>query len=94
MGGAAQPQKHLLQEDLIEDCSRDQGLLVQTVPANQELLFRRDAFLGPMEHEWRVLKELAAVFRELAAAAAFLTCFRVADSAPPHLQPLRAGRVG
>ena len=43
-----QPEKHLLQEDLIEDCLRDQGLLVQTMPANQELLFRRDAFLGPM----------------------------------------------
>jgi hypothetical protein len=28
------------------------------MPANQELLFRRDAFLGPME--WMVLKELAA----------------------------------
>lgn len=32
----------------IEDCLRDQGLLVQTMAANQELLFRRDAFLGPM----------------------------------------------
>ena len=48
MLGATWPQKHLLQEDLIEDCLRDQGLLVQTMPANQELLFRRDAFLGPM----------------------------------------------
>ena len=62
-GGRSQPQRHLLQEDLIEDCLRDQGLLVQTMPANQELLFRRDAFLGPMGHGWRVLKELAAVFR-------------------------------
>lgn len=50
----AQPQKHLLQEDLIEDylkdqhllqeeliedCLTDQGLLVQTMPANQKLLF-------------------------------------------------------
>ena len=61
--GPVQPQKHLLQEDLIEDCLRDQGLLVQTMPANWELLFRRDAFLGPMGHGWRVLKELAAVLR-------------------------------
>jgi hypothetical protein len=69
MLGTAQPQKHVLQEDLIEDCLGDQGLLVQTMPANQELLFKRDVFLEP---GWRVLKELAAVFRELAEA--FLTC--------------------
>jgi hypothetical protein len=36
---ATQLQKHLLQEDLIEDCLKEQGLLVQTMPANQELLF-------------------------------------------------------
>lgn len=35
-------------EDLVEDCLRGQGLLVQTISANQELLFRREAFLGPM----------------------------------------------
>jgi hypothetical protein len=29
MLGAMQLQKHLLQEDLIEDCLKDQGLLVQ-----------------------------------------------------------------
>jgi hypothetical protein len=52
-----------LQEDLIEDCRRDQGLLLQIMPANQELLFRRYAFLGPMGRGWRVLKELAAVLR-------------------------------
>lgn len=33
------PQKHLLQEDLVEDFLRNQGLLVQTMPANGELLF-------------------------------------------------------
>lgn len=38
-------------------------MLIQTVLPNQELLFSRDAFLGPMRHEWRILKELAAVFR-------------------------------
>jgi hypothetical protein len=54
--GAMQPQKHLQEENLIEDCLRDQGLLVQTMPDNQELLFQRDAFLGPMGHRWRVLK--------------------------------------
>jgi hypothetical protein len=43
-----QPQKQLLQEDLIEDCLREQELLVQTVLANQKLLFRIDTFLGPM----------------------------------------------
>ena len=46
--GAVHLQKHLLQEDLTEDCLRDQGLLVQTMPANQELLFGSDAFMGPM----------------------------------------------
>ena len=42
--------KHLglPQEDLNEDCLREQGWLVQVTPANQGLLFRRDAFLGPM----------------------------------------------
>ena len=59
-----QPQRHLLQEDLIEDFLRDQGLLTQTMPANWDLLFRRDAFWGPMGHKWKVLKELAAEFRE------------------------------
>ena len=63
MLGATQSQKHLLQEDLIEDCLREQGLLAQTMPANQELLFRRDAFLEPMGRGWRILKELAALFR-------------------------------
>lgn len=61
--GLVQLQKHLLQEDLIENCLRDQGLLMQTMLANRELLFRRDAFLGPMGRGWRVLKERAAVFR-------------------------------
>ena len=51
--------RHLLQEDLIEDFVRDCGLLTQPVPANQELLFRKDAFLGTIG--WRALKELVAV---------------------------------
>lgn len=34
MPEAEQPRKPLLQEDLIEDCLRDQGLLAQTIPAN------------------------------------------------------------
>ena len=52
---------HILLEGLIEDFLGDQGLFVQTMPANQEPLFRRDVFLGPMG--WRVLKDLAAAFR-------------------------------
>ena len=43
-----QLQKHLLQEDLIEDCLKEHGLLVQAMPAKQELLCRRGAFLGRM----------------------------------------------
>lgn len=54
---------HILLEGLIEDFLGDQGLFVQTMPANQEPLFRRDAFLGPVGCGWRVLKELAALFR-------------------------------
>jgi hypothetical protein len=65
-------QRHLLQEDLIEDCLRDQGLLTRAMPANQELLFRRDGFLGLMGHGWRVLKELAACSVELVVV--FLSC--------------------
>jgi hypothetical protein len=49
-GGSCNLKKHLLQLNLIEDCLRDQELLVQTMPANWKLLFRRDAFLGPMGH--------------------------------------------
>ena len=32
----------------MEDCLREQEFLVKIIPANQELLFRRDAFLEPM----------------------------------------------
>ena len=38
-----------LQEDLIEVCLRQQGLLVQIMPAYQDLLFRINIFLEPME---------------------------------------------
>ena len=34
-----------------------------TMPANQELLLRRNALLGPMGHGWKVLKEFAAVLK-------------------------------
>ena len=44
--GAGQPPRHLLQNDLIEDCPRDQRLLMQAMIANWEQLFRRDALLG------------------------------------------------
>jgi hypothetical protein len=63
MLGPAQIQKHLLQEELTEDCLRDQGMQLQTMPANRELLFRRDLFLGPMGKGWRVLKVLSDVLR-------------------------------
>jgi hypothetical protein len=63
MQEAMRSQSHILQEDLIDNFLKDQGLLMQTMPANQELLFRRDAFLEPMGCRWRVLKEFAAVFR-------------------------------
>jgi hypothetical protein len=32
----------------MKDCLKEQGLLKQIMPANQELLFRRDAFLESM----------------------------------------------
>ena len=47
---------------LIEDCLRDQGLLIETMPVNRELLYRKDTFLGLMGHWWRVLKENEASF--------------------------------
>lgn len=56
-------QRFFLEEDLIEDFWRNEGLLVQTMPAKQELLLRRNDSLWPMGHGWRVLKELAATFR-------------------------------
>ena len=62
--GTTQPQRHLLQENHIEVCLRDQWLLMQTMPANQEPVFRRAAFLRAVEQWWRVLKELGAVFRQ------------------------------
>lgn len=72
-------QSHLLQEDLIEDGLRDQGLLMllmQTVPANQELLFSSNAFWD----QWSVGEVIKG---------AFLTCFQ------HHLpSSQRAGRVG
>jgi hypothetical protein len=41
------------------------------MPANQELV-RRDAFLGPIRPWWRILKELARVFRQ--ACCSIFTC--------------------
>jgi hypothetical protein len=63
MPGVMHPQNYLLQEELVEDCLRYQGLLEQTMPANRELLFRRVAFLEPMGPGWRVLKKLVSMFR-------------------------------
>ena len=63
--GGAQLQRGHLQEDLIENHQRDQGLLMQIMPANRELLFRRDAFSGPMGHGFtgeNLLQERKFVF--------------------------------
>jgi hypothetical protein len=81
--GAAQPQRHLLQEDLTEDCQSDQGLLMQTMPASWELLFRRDDFLGPMGRRWKILKELAAALLHGFSPTPGVS---VIDPVPPHLQ--------
>ena len=61
-----------LQEEVTVDHLREQGLLVQIMPANQELLFRIDTFLEPMGALVEGLKELAACSDDLAAA--FLSC--------------------
>ena len=76
--GAGGCSAQLLQELLIEDCTRDQELLMQTMPANWKLLFRRDAFLGPMGRRWRVLKAIAGA----SLAAAFLTCSQLTFNPP------------
>ena len=63
--------------------------------ANRELLFRRDAFLGPIVREWRILKELAAVFRWACCSISHLLPESVSLTLC-HFTPqaLRAGRVG
>ena len=87
-----QLQRHLLQEDLFEDCLRDQGLLMQTLPVNWELLLRRDAFLKTMGHGWRVLKEIVeysdvlTVFSHLLQESVLLI--------PCHLISNPQGQVG
>jgi hypothetical protein len=78
-----------LQEDLIEDCLRDQGLLVQTVPANQELLFRKRCFLGTNGVRVEGIKGACNRIQ----MSLLLPGLLVIDSAPPHFQPTRAGRV-
>lgn len=60
------------------------------LPANQQLLLRTDAFLGPMGYGWRVLKELAVTF--LQAYCNILNLFP--ESVPPHLQSPRTHRIG
>ena len=85
--GTTHLQKCLLQEDLTEDCLRNQGLLAQTMPANQELLFRRDAFLRPVEG---IKGACSSAQRSLLSVAPGVC---VGDSKPPYLRPPRAGRV-
>jgi hypothetical protein len=74
MLGAIQLQKHLLKEDLIEDCLREQGLLVQIMPANQELLFRRDTFLGSMGAWVEGIRGACSNAQMSLLHAAFLIC--------------------
>ena len=45
------------------DCLREQGLLGQIMPDNQEVLLRVDNFWNQWGHGWRKLKERAAVLR-------------------------------
>lgn len=46
--------------------------MMQTMPANWEGLFRRDTFLGPMEHGRRVLKKIAAAFITACCGVSYL----------------------
>ena len=90
-----QLQKHLLQEDLIEDCLRDQELLVQIMPTNQELLSRIDTVFGPVGAWVEGIKGACS-----SAQMSLLRCFSpaprvcVIDSVPTHPQAPRTGRVG
>ena len=86
-----------LQEDLIEDClEREQGLLVQIMPANQELLFRIDTFLGPMG-VWVEGIKGACSSAQMSLLQHFSPASRVcvSDSVPTHPKPpeqVRSGR--
>jgi hypothetical protein len=68
---------------------------MQTMPVNQELLFRRDAFLGPMGLWVEGIKGACSN-----AQMSLLQCFSpaprvcVVDSAPTHPQLPTSGRVG
>jgi len=74
MLGAVQSKRHLLQEDLIENCLRKEGLLMQTMLANQVLLFRITvSFSGPMGLVWRVLKELVLHPNELTSVSQLIS---------------------
>lgn len=66
--------KQLLQKDLIEDCLRKQGLLVQTMLANQELLFRREAFLGPMGAQMEGIKGTCSVVQKACCGGSLTLC--------------------
>jgi hypothetical protein len=86
-------QRHLLPEDLIEDCPKDQGLLSQTMPAKWELLFRRDVSLGPIA--WvEGIKEASSII-QMSLLWRFSPAPRVCavDCVAPLLQPSRASRV-
>ena len=96
MLGALKLQKHLLQEDLIEDCLRVQELLVQIMPAKLDLLFRRDTFLGPMGTWVKGIKG-AWNSAQMSLLQHFSPASRVcvSDSVPTHPKPpeqVRSGR--
>jgi hypothetical protein len=65
------------------------------MPANQELLLRRDAFLGPMG-VWMEGNKGACSSIQMSLLQCFSPAPRacVVDSEPPYLKPPRAGRVG
>jgi hypothetical protein len=66
---------------------------VQTVPANQELLFKRDAFLGPLGVWVEGIKEAysSAQINLLRQRFSLAPGVCVVDSVPTHPQPLKLG---
>ena len=87
MLGSTPPQNHLLLEDLTEDCPREQGLLV--LPVNQELLFRRDACLGPMGAQVKGIKGACCSISHLLLESVYLILFHLTSNQPPRANRVR-----
>lgn len=95
-----QLQRHLLQEDLLEDCLWDWRLLIQTMPANGDCCLEEMLLWdqwGPMGREWRVLKDLVTAFRWAPFGVSYLfpgqcqsLCSWFHATSPPSP---RAGRI-